>query len=78
MMRTTLDIDEQLVGEILKSTGEKNKSRAVSQALESFLRLTATQELRAMAGKIDLVDDLEEMLETQKQRDIERLTQAQL
>ena len=77
-MRTTLDIDEHLVDEVLTSTGEKSKSRAVAVVLEWYLRQKAIEELRAIAGKVELVDDFEEMLEAQKLRELERLDQARL
>ena len=77
-MRTTLDIDERLVGDVVESTGEKNKSRAVSQALSLYLQWKAIKELRAMAGKIVLVDNIEEILEEQNRLDLERLKRARL
>ena len=69
-MRTTLDIDERLLKGVVKATGQKTKSKAVNRALEEYLRRKAIDEIRAMAGKIDILDnwrDLEELeLEEQK------------
>ena len=54
-MRTTLDVDEKLMDTMLKMTGEKSKSKAVNKALKDFIRRKTIDELRAMAGKIDLM-----------------------
>lgn len=62
-MRTTLDIDEKLMDVVVALTREKNKRRAVSKALEEYVRQRRIQELRAMAGKIELVDNLKELEE---------------
>lgn len=56
-MRTTLDIDKKLLEEVVALTGEKSKGRAVSKALEEFIRKKRIEELRAMAGTVDLVDN---------------------
>lgn len=60
-MRTTLDIDEKLLEEVGKLTGEKSKSKAVNKALEEYLRWTAIEGLRSLAGKIDLIDNWYEL-----------------
>ena len=69
-MRTTLDVDEKLLARVIALTGEKSKSKVVNEALREYLRKKAVEGLRAMAGKIDLVDNLEELkeLELEKQR----------
>ncbi len=56
-MRTTLDIDEKLLEDVAALTGEKKKGKAVSKALEEYIRRRRIEELRAMAGTIDLVDN---------------------
>ena len=63
-MRTTLDIDEKLLGDVVKVTGEKSKSKAVNKALEEYVRSKKIDELRALAGKLDILDnwcELEEL-----------------
>ncbi|MCY4447557.1 MAG: type II toxin-antitoxin system VapB family antitoxin [Chloroflexi bacterium] len=59
-MRTTLDIDERLLREVVERTGEKNRSRAANKAFQAYLRSEAVRELIALAGQIDIVDDREE------------------
>ncbi|MCH7653660.1 MAG: type II toxin-antitoxin system VapB family antitoxin, partial [Chloroflexi bacterium] len=51
-MRTTLDIDERLLGAVVKATGEKSRSKAVQRVLEDYLRHRAIDELRNSAGKL--------------------------
>ena len=52
-MRTTLNIDEKLLEEVVKLTGEKTKSKAVGRALREFLRGLRLDELMAMAGTME-------------------------
>ena len=58
-MRTTLDIDERLLGAVVKATGEKSRSKAVQKVLEDYLRHRAIDELRNSAGKLG-IDDMQE------------------
>ena len=66
MMRTTLDIEKSLVDEVVRTTGEKSRSKAVNRALEIFVKARKIQELREMAGTIEIVDNLPEL----KQREL--------
>lgn len=56
-MRTTLNIDEKLIEEVTKLTGEKSKGKAVSEALKEYVKSKRIEDLRSMLGKTDLVDD---------------------
>ena len=69
-MRTTLDIDEQVLRDVVEVTGESNKSRAANKALKAYLRAEAVRELIALAGRVDVLDDREErkQLDLQRQR----------
>ena len=60
-MRTTLDVDKDLLDEVTSLTGEKSKGKAVSKALREYVRRKRIQELRDMAGTIDLVDNWYEL-----------------
>ena len=66
-MRTTLDIDNRLLEEVAKTTGEKTLSKAVSRALEEFIRRRKIERLIELAGKIDLVDNWRELEEIELQ-----------
>ena len=60
-MRTTLDVDKEVLDEVVKLTKEKNKGKAVSKALEEYIRRRRVEELRAALGTIDLVDNWYEL-----------------
>ena len=60
-MRTTLNIDEELIDYALKATGEKTKSKAVNAVLKEYVRRRKIAALRALAGKIQMVDNLQEL-----------------
>lgn len=72
-MRTTLNIDKELLESVLEATGEKSKSKAVSAALSDYLRHKKNvAELRAIAGNVGIVDNLKE-LEILELDDLEQL-----
>ena len=77
-MRTTVDIDEKLLADVVEQTGEKSKGKALNRVLEEYLYWKALEGLRAMAGKVEFVDGFEQMLEEQEAREIERLKRARL
>ena len=56
-MRTTLDIDEGLLRDVLRLTGERSKSRAVNKALEDYLRSARLRALLDAPGRILLDED---------------------
>ncbi len=58
-MRTTINIDEKLLENVLEATGEKTKSKAVNAALKEYIRRKHVQELIDSWGKI-IVDDYSE------------------
>ncbi|MAF53926.1 MAG: type II toxin-antitoxin system VapB family antitoxin [SAR202 cluster bacterium] len=60
-MRTTLNIDDSLLEQVIDLTGEKTKTRAVNGALTAYVRDRRIQQLRDMLGTIDLVDNWYEL-----------------
>ena len=60
-MRTTLNIDPGLLDQVVETTGERTKTRAVTKALEEYVRRRKVGELREIAGNVDLVDNLREL-----------------
>jgi hypothetical protein len=60
-MRTTLNIDRELLEEAAEITGERNLGRVVNKALEELVRRQKMEELIALAGKIEIVDNLDEL-----------------
>jgi len=53
-MRTTVTLDDDLVTEIMKATSAKTKTRAVTIALEQFVRRTKIDALRSLLGTVDV------------------------
>jgi Arc/MetJ family transcription regulator len=47
-MRITVDLDDSIVDELLKITGEKMKSPAVSKAVEEFVKRKKAREFGRM------------------------------
>ena len=55
-MRTTINIDEELLGKVVKATGERTKTKAIDAALREYIRRKHIQEWMDSWGKI-IVDD---------------------
>ena len=60
-VRTTLDVDRKLLDEVVKATGERSESAAVNKVLSDYVRRKRVDELREIAGNIDLVNNLREL-----------------
>ncbi len=75
-MRTTLDIPDSLFKELLRVTGERNKTKAICIALEDYIRSRRKESLLALSGKVKFDLDwqkMEEMeLEGMKDRETRR------
>lgn len=52
-MRTTVDINEELIGEVMKKAGAKTKKSAIETAMKDFLRYKKIEELKNMVGNFD-------------------------
>jgi len=60
-MRTTLDIPEDLIKEVMEITGAKTKSQAITEALKDQLLKEKRQRLMSFKGKLDLDIDLDDL-----------------
>jgi Arc/MetJ family transcription regulator len=60
-MRTNIEIDEKLMDEIINKTSLKTKKEVVYVALKEYLQKLKREELASIAGKIDWLEDVEEM-----------------
>ncbi len=58
-MRTTYDLNSELVEEVMELSGESSKSKAIEKALNEYVRRIKIAELRAMIGQMP-IDDLSE------------------
>jgi Arc/MetJ family transcription regulator len=52
-MRTTLDIDAQLLERVVKATGARSKKKAIEQAMKEFLRAKHREELSEIIGNYE-------------------------
>ena len=53
-MRTTIDVDEDLLKEAMDLLGAKTKREAVRRSLEALVQERRRERLRAKLGKMDL------------------------
>ena len=67
-MRTTLNIDKEVLDSVVEITGEKTKSKAVSAVLKEYVRSKKIAKLRALAGKIQIDDTRAEQREADQRR----------
>ena len=74
-MRTTVNLDDTLLAEVLEETGEKNRGRALNRVMAEYIQQKRIDRLLAMRGKLDLRSrdewhdkDLELELEHLKER----------
>jgi len=62
-MRTTINIKEDIVKQVIAITGAKNKSQAINQVLEAFVREKRTQKLLDLKGKLNLEENWQKLRE---------------
>jgi Arc/MetJ family transcription regulator len=64
-MRTTLDIDAELIEKVVKTTGASSKKKAIEIAMREFLRAKRRKELSDLIGNYEefavTLKDLEKM-----------------
>jgi Arc/MetJ family transcription regulator len=53
IMRTTLDIDAELIKKVMKATGAPSKKKAVEIAMKEFLRAKQREELSDLIGNYE-------------------------
>lgn len=51
-MRTTINIDDEVLKFVIKETGASTKTGAVREALEDFVRRKKIEKLIALKGKV--------------------------
>ena len=61
IMRTTLEIDDDLMTALLARHPGVSKREAVEQAIRSYLQSDAISRIRALAGTLDIEDVSEEL-----------------
>lgn len=71
-MRTTLNLDDHVMEELLRATHADTKTQAVTQAIQEYVRRKQLEELRQLRGKLRLRADWRTW-EAQELRDMKRL-----
>jgi len=62
-MRATLNLPDPLIQDLLRVTGEKKKTKAISLAIEDYIRRKQREKLLSLSGKIHFDLDWREMEE---------------
>ena len=53
-MRTTLNLDDEVMQTLLRTTHASTKTQAVTQAIQDYVRRQQLEELRRLRGKLRL------------------------
>lgn len=56
-MRTTLTIDDDVIAQVQKSTGQSNALDAIREALQSYLQQQKIKQVIALRGKVQIEDN---------------------
>lgn len=60
-MRTNIEIDDQLMSEAMRRSGQRTKRGTVEEALRLLVRVRRQSGIRRLRGKIHWDGDLDEM-----------------
>jgi hypothetical protein len=60
-MRATLSFSDELIEDLVRETGAKNKTQAITRAIEDYLQKKRLEKLLSLQGKLDLEDNWKEM-----------------
>jgi len=58
-MRTTLNIDDDILDKVMSYTGQENSSKAVRLALASFVQEQKKEKLLALRGQVNIEENWE-------------------
>ena len=64
-MRTTLNLSEILIAELMKVSGSKTKTEAIHLAISEFIRQKQLAKLRSLSGKLRIDLDWRELEEAE-------------
>ena len=65
-MRTSLNIDDDMLFDVMKATGKDNRSEAIRIALAAFLKQQKKNKILALRGKVDIEDNWQQLRELEK------------
>lgn len=52
-MRTTIDLNDDLLKEVMRKSGAKSKKSAIVTAMKDYLKLKRREELKNLVGRYD-------------------------
>ena len=64
-MRTNIDLDDELVNEAMRVTGEKTKTGVVHRGLRELVRIAGLRRMLEHRGQLQWDGDLDQMRERQ-------------
>lgn len=56
-MRTTLDLDERMISQLLKVTKARTKTAAIHTTAAECIRRRTLEQIKALRGKVALADN---------------------
>ena len=62
-MRTTLNVDEKILDEVISLTGAKNRSQAINLVLQDFVKEKRLQKLLDLRGTLHLDNNWKDLRE---------------
>lgn len=62
-MRTTLNLKDDIINKVTQLTGAKNRSQAVNEILEFYIKERQLNNLLSLKGKLHLDENLNELRE---------------
>lgn len=58
-MRTTINLKEELITDLMKRTKSRTKTHAIETAIKEYLQKKAIDDLIALSGKVNIEPDWE-------------------
>lgn len=71
-MRTTMNLDDRLMKELMTVTGARTKTEAIHLAISELIRRRKLEELKALSGKVRIADNWQELEELEVKKQEER------
>lgn len=65
-MRTTLELDEQLLKEVRALSGTRTKKAAVEAAMRDFVRRRKARKLLALEGSMELAETVNDLIKRRR------------
>lgn len=60
-MRTTITIDDDLMNQLMRTTGESSPAKALRQAVQDYVHQARVKKLLALRGQVALEDNWREL-----------------